>query len=99
MRHDLILTLSVGGLARLCMCGFPASAIQSDDHFVGVMSVGLLVTFLAGWDHISYHPSMQLSSKMDISSIKIEKFKRIGSLELGLKQINLLIGGKNSGKS
>ncbi len=36
---------------------------------------------------------------MDISSIKIERFKRIGSLELGLKQINLLIGGNNSGKS
>lgn len=36
---------------------------------------------------------------MQISSVKIEKFKRLTSLEIALGDITILIGGNNSGKS
>ena len=36
---------------------------------------------------------------MDICSLRVEKFKRISGLEIGLKEVTLLIGGNNSGKS
>ena len=36
---------------------------------------------------------------MQISAIKIEKFKRLSSLEITLSDITVLIGGNNSGKS
>ncbi len=36
---------------------------------------------------------------MQISAVKIEKFKRLSSLEIALSDITVLIGGNNSGKS
>jgi predicted ATP-dependent endonuclease of OLD family len=36
---------------------------------------------------------------MQISAIKIDKFKRLPSLEIALSDITVLIGGNNSGKS
>ena len=36
---------------------------------------------------------------MQISAVKIEKFKRLPSLEIALSDITVLIGGNNSGKS
>lgn len=37
--------------------------------------------------------------RMLISAVKIEKFKRLSSLELPLSSVTMLIGGNNSGKS
>jgi predicted ATPase len=36
---------------------------------------------------------------MQITAIKIEKFKRLESVEIGLSDVTVLIGGNNSGKS
>ncbi|WP_249167413.1 AAA family ATPase [Bradyrhizobium elkanii] len=36
---------------------------------------------------------------MLISAVKIEKFKRLATIELSLSNVTMLIGGNNSGKS